>query len=98
MVKLESPTPRVTGTCDLMLISCAVAAVMETGAAMLNGLPSSRHGKEEQRMKERRRSGRGLESDGEWYHERECEATQNCIDLREAVHIHEPIHSRASDL
>ena len=35
-----------------------------------------RHGLEEQRMKERRRSGSGLESDGEWYHERECEATQ----------------------
>ena len=41
MVKLESPTPRVTGTCDLMLISCAVAAVMEIVAVMLNGLPSS---------------------------------------------------------
>ena len=61
-----------------MLISCVVAAEMNTGAAVLKGLPSSELELDAiaEKMKERRRSGSELESDGEWYHERECEATQ----------------------
>jgi len=51
---------------------------MNTGAAVLKGLPSSELELDAiaEKMKERRRSGSELESDGEWYHERECEATQ----------------------